>query len=95
VGGQAGVNAKLMALHCLVTQVCREVHEIKACDRTWMQRTLGVVNTNMRRLAVTASLGGRVLYSKGWVGTARGTAMMRPKLRSQVYKAWSDQQMQV
>jgi hypothetical protein len=38
VGGQAGVNAQLMGLHSLVTQVRREVHEIKltqACDRAW------------------------------------------------------------
>jgi hypothetical protein len=62
VGGQAGVNAQLMALHSLVTQVRREVHEIKltqASDRAWIQRTMGVVNTNMRRLEVSASVGRR------------------------------------
>ena len=60
----SGMNAQIMALHSLATQVRREVHEIKlaqAGDRTWMQRTFGIVNTNMRRLEVTAALGRRVV----------------------------------
>ena len=67
----AGMHAQLMALHSLATQVRREVHEMKlaqAGDRTWMQRTFGIVNTNMRRLEVTAALGRRVVLGVDGIG---------------------------
>jgi hypothetical protein len=55
----AGMNAQLMAVHSSSTQVRREVHEIKlpqVADQTWMQRNFGIVNTNMRRLGITAAI---------------------------------------
>ncbi len=60
VGGRpaAGMNAQLMAVYSLATQVRREVHEIKlsqVADRTWMQRNVGIVNSNMRRMGITAA----------------------------------------
>ena len=70
--GPAGMNAQMiMALHSLSTQIRREVHEMKLAqvgDWTWMQRAFGIVNTNMRRLEVTAALGRRVVG--GNVGNA-------------------------
>ena len=69
--GPAEMNAQMIALHSLSTQIRREVHEMKLAqvgDWTWMQRTFGIVNTNMRRLEVTAALGRRVVG--GNVGNA-------------------------
>ena len=63
-----GMNAQMMAMHLLSTQICRYVHEIKlsqAADQTWMQRNYGIVkNTNMRTAgrrdsATPSSTGGR------------------------------------
>ena len=67
----AGMNAQLMAVHSLATQVRREVHEIKlsqVADRTWMQRNFGIVNTNMRRLGITAAV--RVVQGAGAIAGA-------------------------
>ncbi|KAI2499288.1 hypothetical protein MHU86_15208 [Fragilaria crotonensis] len=60
-----------MAVHSLATQVRREVHEIKlsqVADRTWMQRNFGIVNTNMRRLGITAAV--RVVQGAGAIAGA-------------------------
>ena len=58
-GGINGMNAQMMAMHSLSTQIRREVHEIKlsqAADRTWMQRSFGIVNTNMRRIGASVKM---------------------------------------
>jgi hypothetical protein len=73
VGGRpaAGMNAQLMAVHSLATQVRREVHEIKlsqVADRTWMQRNFGIVNTSMRRLGITVAI--RVVQGAGTIAGA-------------------------
>jgi hypothetical protein len=69
----AGMNAQLMAVHSLATQVRREVHEIKlsqVADRTWMQRNFGIVNTNMRRMGITAAF--RVVQGAGAIAGVGG-----------------------
>ncbi len=61
-----GMNAQLMAVQSLATQVHCEVNEIKllqVADRTRMQRNFGIVNTNMRRMGITAAF--RVVQGAG------------------------------
>jgi hypothetical protein len=80
VGGIAGgrpvvgMNAQLMAVHSLATQVRREVHEIKlsqVADRTWMQRNLSIVNSNMKRLGITAAI-----WVVQYAGTIAGAGVL-------------------
>ena len=74
-GGMNGMNAQMMAMHSLSTQIRREVHEIKlsqAADRTWMQRNFGIVNTNMRRIGASAAM--RVGRTPAGVAVAVGGA---------------------
>jgi hypothetical protein len=50
-----GMNAQLMAVHSLATQLRREIHEIKlaqVADRAAMQRCFGIVNTGLRRIGM-------------------------------------------
>lgn len=51
-------QASFLAVHLLATQVCCVVHEIQllqVADWMWMQRTFGIVNTNMQRMMITAA----------------------------------------
>ncbi len=63
-----GMNAQLMAVHSLATQLRREVHEIKlaqAADRAAMQRCFGIVNMGLRRIGMAPAF--RVV--QGGIGT--------------------------
>jgi hypothetical protein len=64
-----GMNAQLMAVHSLATQLRRKVHEImleQVADRAAMQRCFGIVNTgSLRRIGMATAF--RVV--QGGIGT--------------------------
>jgi hypothetical protein len=63
------MNAQLMAVHSLATQLSRKIHEIKlaqVAERAAMQRCFGIVNTGLRRIGMAPAF--RIVQGGG-IGT--------------------------